>query len=154
MKKMLISLLALLTLGAFALAEAPYASVRLEFEDGFALSLPADWVSYAVTPEQADAGYLYCLGSADGARLMYIQRWNTDCADMGELRAALEDRDEIILRSDGDESAFLMYNFAEQDCSGCVTLLDGSILNLIFLPQSDAENMMIAATILESYEAL
>lgn len=154
MKKLLTFLLTLLMLCAPALAEAPYESVRLEFEDGFALSLPADWVSYAVSPELAEAGYLYCLGSADGARLMYIQRWNTDCADLDELRALLEDRDEILLRSDMDDSAFLMYNFAEQDCSGCATLLNDSILNLIFLPQSDADNMLIAATILESYEAL
>lgn len=154
MRRLLISILALLILGSFALAEAPYESVRVAFEDGFALSLPADWVSYEVTEDLAQEGYLYCLGSADGTRLMYVQRWKSDCADLGELRTALEDRSEIVLRSEEEENTFLMYNFAEQDCSGCATLLEDSVLNLIFLPQSDPENMMIAATILESYEVL
>ena len=153
MKKMVCCLLALIALIAPATAEDVCDSVRVAFEDGFSLSLPADWVRYDVAPELSEAGFIYCLGSADGARLMYVQRWNTGCADLSELEASLSSRPEIELRtsvSDGESAGFLTYNFTDADCSGCATLFDGTVLNLLFLPQSDAENMLLAATIMES----
>lgn len=153
MKKFLCILLSMLMLGSFALAEDGFNTVKVTFEDGFSLDIPSDWVRYELTDDLVELGYLYCLGSADGERLMYIQRGNTNCTDIDALRTLLEGRDEIILRTeDAADSAFLTYNFANQDASGSATLLDGTILNLIFLPQSDADNMLIAATILESYE--
>lgn len=152
MKKIICCLLAALLLGTCALSEALYESVQLRFEDGFSLSVPADWVSYEVAPELEEDGYLYCLGSADGARLMYVQRWGTTCQTMDELQSLLEQRQEIVLRAAAEDSPFLMYNFSESDGSGCATLLNGDILNLVFIPQSDAENMLIAATIMESFE--
>ena len=154
MKRILCCLLTFLAFAMPALSESTYHSVRLEFEDGFSLSIPADWVSYEVAPELQEQGYLYCLGSQDGARLMYVQLWPSSCADLNELQSQLETRDDIILRPTGseEESPFLLYNFAEGDCSGCMTLLDGNVLNLLFTPQSDADNMLIAATVMESYQ--
>ncbi len=140
-----------------AQAESDDETVRIEFEDGFALSVPADWVSYDVSEAFEELGYRYCLGSADGERLMYIQFWDTECTTLYELETVLSAREEIVLRTDGEsaaDSTFLMYNFADEDLSGGATLLDGVILNLVFSPQSDADNMLIAATILESYEEL
>ena len=157
MKKMICCILALLAICTAALGEAPYEAIRLNFEDGFSLSLPADWVSYEVSDELSEQGFLYCLGSADAARLMYIQRWSTDCADLDELKAELELRDEIALGSSlasASGTPFLMYSFSEADCSGCMTLLDGDVLNLLFLPQSDDDAMLIAATVMDSYTAL
>ena len=157
MKRWICTLVALALLAVSAFAEMPYESVRIEFEDGFALSLPADWVSYEVPEDLNDQGFLYCLGSADGARLMYIQRWSSDCADLAALQAELEQQDEIVLRSSLESvsgTPFLMYNFADTDCSGCLTLLDGDVLNLLFLPQSDDSTMLIAANVMGSYDAL
>ena len=86
--------------------------MRLTFEDGFSLSVPADWVSYEVPDELADEGYCYCLGSTDGERLMYIQLWPTSCEDLDALREMLSVRDEIVLREGSeDQTDFLMYNF-------------------------------------------
>lgn len=152
MKRLLCCLLALMMLIPVCLAEEPFDSARVTFEDGFSLSLPADWVSYAVDPALAELGYIYCLGSVDGERLMYIQRWAAGVTDIEALSAHLESRDEIELRSDANGD-FLMYSFVGADCSGCATVLDGSVLNLLFLPQSDSENMLIAATVLESFSA-
>lgn len=157
MKRWICALVALALLAVSAFAEMPYESVRIEFEDGFALSLPADWVSYEVPKDLTDQGFLYCLGSADGARLMYIQRWSSDCADLAALQAELEQQDEIVLRSSLESvsgTPFLMYNFTDTDCSGCLTLLDGDVLNLLFLPQSDDSTMLIAANVMGSYDAL
>ena len=111
-------LLALAALCAGAAAETLYDAVRLAFEDGFSLSVPADWVSYEVSEPLAERGYRYCLGSADGARRMYVQLWPAECATLDELREALAGREEIVLREGvGEEETFVMYNFAEEDCS-------------------------------------
>ena len=152
MKKILCCLFALMLLTSAALGEAASDTVRVRFEDGFALSLPADWVSYAVDSERAGSGTLYCLGSADGARLMYVQRWAAEYADLDALRAALEACGGLVLRDSGDTD-FITYNLDEGDASGCATLFEGDVLNLLFIPQSDAENMLIAATVMESFEA-
>lgn len=157
MKKMICCILALLAICTAALGEMPYETVRLNFEDGFSLSLPASWVSYEVPGELSEQGFLYCLGSSDAAQLMYIQRWPSDCIDLDGLKTELVSRDEIVLGSSlasASGASFLMYNFAEADCSGCMTLLDGDVLNLLFLPQSDENAMLIAATVMDSYAAL
>ena len=153
MKKLLCCILALISLIPFAIAEETIASAGVTFEDGFTLSLPADWVCYAVDPALADEGFIYCLGSADGEHLMYIQRWATDLDSLEALAAYLETREEIELRFTAAEATngFLMYNFVDVDCSGCATLMEDSILNLLFMPQSDSESMLIAATVLESF---
>ena len=56
MRRMAAVLIALAALCAAAAAETLYDTVRLTFEDGFSLSVPADWVSYEVPDELADEG--------------------------------------------------------------------------------------------------
>lgn len=154
MKRLLCCLLALISLIPFTLAEEPYDSVSVTFEDGFTLPLPADWVSYAVDPTLSEQGYIYCLGTTDGAQLMYIQRWATDLTDMNALRDAMAARDEIELRdSENTDSASLFYSFTAADASGCMLLYEGSILNLVFTPQSDASLMLTAAMVAEGFKA-
>lgn len=148
MKKLLCCILALLCLIPFACAEDAYDSVRLTFEDGFTLSLPSDWVSYEVSPELAEAGYLYCLGTADASQLMYIQRWATDIKTIDELVSVLENRAEVQNPISGVSDSgqpFLMYTFADADASGCMQLFDGSIVNFVFTPQSSTDLMLTAA---------
>lgn len=153
MKKLLCAML-IFTLLSAACAETLYDCVRIRFEDGFSLSVPADWVSYEVSDTDAAQGYLYCFGSADGNRLMYIQRWAADYASIEDLQTDLETSENIVLRSasvTGNGIEFLMYNFSEYDASGCMTIYEGSVVNLLFLPQSDPENMLIAAATMESF---
>jgi len=148
MKKLLGCILALMCLFSLACAEGIYDSVQVTFEDGFTLSLPADWVSFEVTPAQAESGIIYCLGSADGSQTMYIQRWATDAKSIDDLSAALSGRTEIensITGVSDSGQPFLMYNFADADASGCMQLFDGSILNFIFTPQSSNDLMLTAA---------
>ena len=137
-----------------ACAEALYDTVRVTFEDGFSLSVPSDWVSYQVCEENAQDGYLYCLGTSDGSRLMYIQRWAAEYADLEALQADLEACPDITLRSasvNAQGVEFLMYNFTDLDASGCMTFCEDSVINLLFIPQSDTENMLIAASTMESF---
>ena len=152
MKKLFCILFALLLLVSAASAEASYESVRVEFDAGFSLDLPADWVSYEVPAELTDDGFIYCLGSADGQRLMYVQRWDMVFTDLSALHSVLSQRPEIVLRTDTAtaDGSFLLYNFVDGDCSGCATLVNNTPINLLFLPQSDADYMLIAASILSS----
>lgn len=155
MKRILLCLLALLTFASFASAEAPYESIHVEFEDGFALDLPTDWMRYDVDTESAEQGFIYALGAADASRMLYIQRWAADYATLDELKSVLAEQENVTVGSNVSENAeFLMYSIADSDCSGCMTLFNGSVLNLLFTPQSDAENMLIAANIIESFKPL
>lgn len=153
MKRILGCLLAVLLLSAAALSETSADTVRLEFENGFSLSLPSGWVSFAVAPELKEAGFAYCLGSTDAAHLMYIQHLEGEYANFDALRAVFETRPEIVLRSTVEAASgrpFLLYNFAEEDCSGCAALYEDSVINLLFLPRSDADFMLTAAAIIDS----
>lgn len=152
MKKLLCCILILLICTAGA--EALYDTVRVTFEDGFSLSVPSGWVSYQVCEENRQNGYLYCLGSPDGSRLMYIQRWAAEYTDLEALQADLEACPNITLRSasvNANGVEFLMYNFGDCDASGCMTFCEDSVINLLFTPQSDTENMLIAASTMESF---
>lgn len=151
MKKIICCIFALL-LALAALAEAPDASMRVTFEDGFSLELPDDWVSFEVDSAAANAGVLYCLGAPDASKLMYVQRWASDFAALSDLENAVEARDDLQLRS-SVASDFVMYNFIDADCTGCMTLFNGSVLNLIFLPQSSSDFMLTASHIMESFKA-
>ena len=155
MKRLLCLLLTLMLLIPAALCEdAAYVTRKVAFEDGFTLEIPSDWVSFALDPALTDSGFIYCLGSADAEKLMYIQRWPADASTLDELRASIEDREEIKLHesdasADGD---FIFYSFVDSDASGCMTLFDGAVLNFIFQPQSDPSTMLIAAFLTSTAE--
>lgn len=130
--------------------------VTVEFEDGFSLVFPEGWMSYEVSDEAAETGVYYCLSDADGARWLYIQKWNTDCADIDAL-------DALIRRTEKPQSStvhefngtqFIVYDLAEGDVSCCATLLDGCVLNFVFTPQSDAEYMATAVQIIGTFAIL
>lgn len=131
-------------------AENAESSVQVQFEDGFSLQLPTDWVSFEVTSEMAESGVIYCLGNADASRLLYVQRWSAPFSDLDALRAELESASNVVLRSADSDSPFLMYNLADSDASGCIALFADGVLNLLFTPQSDTDYMLVAATIMES----
>ena len=133
-------------------AEALYEAVRVDFEDGFSLTVPADWVSFEANGEALEHGILYVLGSADGARQMYVQQWDTQYETLSQLEEALRERDDLQLLNPESigSNAFLMYGFTDRDCTGCLTVHSGTVLNLMFAPQSDAEFMAIVATIMDS----
>ena len=74
--------------------------------------------------------------------------------DMEALQADLEACPDITLRSasvNAQGVEFLMYNFTDLNASGCMTFCEDSVINLLFIPQSDTENMLIAASTMESF---
>ena len=127
--------------------------VPLAFEDGFSLELPEGWRYHSLSAEMAEKGVLYCLSDATGERWLYIHRWDTDCADLNDLSALIErathPQTSGVYNFNGTD--FLVYDIAEGDVSCCAALMDGSILNFVFTPQSDADFMAAAAGIMNSF---
>lgn len=136
--------------------EEPDSPVLLGFEDGFSLELPAGWKYYRITEEMAAQGVLYCLSDETSERWLYIQSWNTDCADIDSLK-------DLINRTAAPQTSgvytfngtdFVIYDLVEGDVSCCAALLDGRVLNFVFTPQSDAAFMATATQIIGSFGVL
>ena len=77
MKKMLALFLSLLMLFSCtaSLAEAieiTYEGTWVQFEDGFELYLPSEWVQYEVPQENVAKGIFYAAGSADATKICMI----------------------------------------------------------------------------------
>lgn len=102
MKKLLAIVLTLVALlGCTAMAEE---MVPVTFEDGFQISLPADWVEIELTDEMLAGGIGYAVCSPDGTHTVQIS-WSPLEADMTveELQAdlATEYANATIIESNG-----------------------------------------------------
>ena len=130
--------------------------IQLGFEDGFSLELPEGWLYHDRSAEMAEAGVAYCLSDAAGACSLYIQVWNTDCADLNEFKALIDRTTQPqtsgVYAFNGTD--FVVYDLTEGDVSCCAALLDGRALNFVFTPQSDADYMAVAAGIMSSFTIL
>jgi len=136
--------------------EEPSLPVRLGFEDGFSLELPAGWKYYTITEEMAAQGVLYCLSDESAQRWLYIQSWNTDCTDIDALQDLIErsaaPQTSGIYTFNGTD--FVIYDLLEGDVSCCAALVDGRVLNFVFSPQSDAAFMATATQVIGSFGVL
>lgn len=148
LKTLVCLLLTLACLVSFACAE----SVRMGFEDGFCLDLPADWQYYPVDDAMAAQGVTYCLSDASGSRWLYIQHWGGECATVEELHALVKDTEAPkfsgVYSFNGLDC--VVYDLADEDISCCCTLIEGKIINFMFTPQSDGAFMQVAAEIMAS----
>lgn len=136
--------------------QSPALPVRVGFEDGFSLELPAGWKYYTITEEMAAQGVLYCLSDESAQRWLYIQSWNTDCADIDSLQDLIErsaaPQTSGIYTFNGTD--FVIYDLVEGDVSCCAALVDGRVLNFVFTPQSDAAFMATATQMIGSFGML
>ena len=136
--------------------ESPELPVRIGFEDGFSLELPAGWQYYTITREMAAQGVLYCLSDESAQRWLYIQSWNTDCTDIDSLQDLIErsaqPQTSGIYTFNGTD--FVIYDLVEGDVSCCAALVDGRVLNFVFSPQSDAAFMATATQVIGSFGIL
>lgn len=130
--------------------------VRVGFEDGFSLELPAGWKYYAITDEMAAQGVLYCLSDESAQRWLHIQSWNTDCTDIDALQDLIDrtaaPQTSGIYTFNGTD--FVIYDLVEGDVSCCAALVDGRVLNFVFTPQSDAAFMATATQVIGSFGLL
>ena len=150
-KKWICALMALMMM--FGLAMAETAPVRIGFEEGFMLELPAGWLYHEVTEEMAQQGVLYSLSDAEGARQLSIQSWESDCESIDALLELVNNASSPAKsgKYNFNDSEFVVYDLEDSDVSCCATLMDGCILNFVFTPQSDAEFMVTAAQVIGSF---
>ena len=136
--------------------QSPVLPIRIGFEDGFSLELPAGWQYYTITEEMAAQGVLYCLSDDSARRWLYIQSWYTDCTDIDSLQDLIERSSQPqtsgIYTFNGTD--FVIYDLVEGDVSCCAALVDGRILNFVFTPHSDAAFMATATQVIGSFGIL
>lgn len=160
MKKILALMLVLLTvmMSGAAVAEAPFDGVWVQFEDGFEILLPAEWLELEATEEMIESGIFYAVCSPDGANTVQIS-WSALEAEMTaqELQAALatEYPDAEVLAFNGIE--FIGFSDEENDIFGMAALdsVDLGMYIFWFTPNSDeafADTAVAIATSIRNIE--
>ena len=152
----LIAMLALTFTAALAESDAPadaaFEGSWVQFEDGFEIYLPNDWVVVDPTDEMIQSGIFYAVTSPDGARNMQVA-WSEEAgaADANAVKTQLEGTytDVQILNINGID--FVTYMDAQNDSTGIVALgANGDMFLFNFYPASDEEFAPIAVTIATS----
>lgn len=142
MKKFLSLMLLAVTLllAGNAVAEAPFEGVWVQFEDGFEVLLPANWLEIEVTEEMIAGGIFYAACSEDGANTVQMS-WSALEAAMTaqEVQAALATQypDASVLEI--NEIEFVGFTDEANDLFGMVALdgVDLGIYTFWFTPNSD-----------------
>ena len=155
MKKIICILLMCLAFSFTAFAETGE-TFTLWFEEDFSLDLPAGWVSYPVSEEDRAGDIRYILGNGEGTRLMYILCRPTTYESIDALNTAVLADEDYEKTGDlvFDGQPFIAFALSGQDISGCMTLHDGNLLTFVYSPQSDSEYMMLAASIMDTFNSI
>ena len=129
---------------------------ELWFEEGFSLTLPEGWVSYAVSDLDRAGGVRYALGDGSGERSLYIQFTDTSIKDVGALSEAVEATDGLNQTGDLNFGGvdFVAFIDATQNASSCATILNGMLTVFVFTPQTDSDFMLTASRVMESFNVL
>lgn len=142
MKKFFALMLMLLTLmmAGTAMAEAPFEGVWVQFEEGFEVLMPADWLELEVDADAAAAGIGYAACSPDGANTVQIS-WNALDAALTaqEIQAAMDTEypGAQVVEFNGIE--FVTFSDTVNDIFGMIALdgVDLGMYTFWFTPDSD-----------------
>ena len=136
MRKWLICAILALCLALPCAAAEAGEPIRLAFEEGFSLTLPAGWVSYPTD----DPTIRYALGDGAGGRYLYILTQETELSDFAAMQAAIDAREDCGKTSalDLNGQPFAAFIAPGLNASGCATLQDGRLLTFLFTPQDDS----------------
>lgn len=126
----------------------------LDFEEGFTITLPGDWVYYDLTQEMADKGVVYAMSDHSGTRQLFIQFWATDCANIEGLNTLITNTSTPPVSNIHEFNGipFVVYDLPDENVSCAAALIGGKVMNLVFTPQSDSEYMLTAAGIMQSFK--
>mgnify|MGYP000847473576 CR=1 FL=1 len=159
--KKLMSLLLVLALSfgcvaAMAETEAPanaaFEGTWVQFEDGFEVYLPSDWLVLEVTQDMIDSGIFYAVSSPDGARSMQVA-WaeSVDAATAEDVKVQLEGSYEGVEILNFNGVDFVSYSDSVNDCTGIAALdPNGGMFMFNFFPASDEAFGPVAVTIATS----
>ena len=129
------------------------APVQVWFEEGFGLTLPAEWVSYPVSEADQAAGLRYALGDGTGEHFLYIQLTPTALRDADELMEAVDAGETHTKRGalTFNGTRFTTFIDSEANASCCSTLWGDKLLILMFTPQTDPDFMLAASKVMETF---
>lgn len=85
----MVLVLALMLCSVASAEEMPFEGTWVQFEDGFQVSLPSDWLQIETTDEMLENGIFYVAASPDGARTVQIAWAETQVTTIEDLQAAL-----------------------------------------------------------------
>lgn len=152
----LVAMLAFSCTVALAESDAPtnaaFEGSWVQFEDGFEIYLPSDWLVVDPTDEMLQSGVFYAVTSPDGARSLQVA-WSEEAGaeDANAVKAQLEAAytDVQILNINGID--FVTYEDVQNDSTGIVALgANGDLFVFNFYPASDETFGPIALTIATS----
>ena len=160
MKKNLALMLmaAVLLFAGVAAAEAPFEGVWVQFEDGFEVLLPANWLELEVTQEMIDGGIFYAACSEDGANTVQMS-WSALEAELTaqEIQAALDTEYPGADIVEFNDIEFVTFVDEANDLFGMVALdgVDLGMYTFWFTPNSDeafADTAVAIATSIRNIE--
>lgn len=160
MKKVFALLLMLLTvmMAGAAVAEAPFDGVWVQFEDGFEIMLPSDWLEIEVTEEMIAGGVFYVACSADGANTVQIS-WSPFEMELTaqDVCAALATQYPDAEVLEFNEIEFVGFTDEQNDLFGMAALdgVDPGMYIFWFTPNSDeafADTAVAIATSIRNIE--
>ena len=151
MKKMLALALALLLLGcASAMAQnALFEGKWVQFEGGFELYIPSDWMAFEVTEAEQAQGIIYTAGSEDETRLMQLGWFALpNAVTIDQMQTALMQSFVIVEKVNVNGIDLLCAGDADFDSLMFVALSEGEpgYYMFVFTPMSD--------TVLQGYAAV
>lgn len=159
MKKLLALVLCLMMMAfagaamAESAAEQAFDGTWVQFEDGFELYLPSEWLEIETTDEMLEAGIFYAVCSPDGAYTCQLA-WSglDDEMTLEEVQAELATiyPDAEIIATENVEMVF--YTDTENDVMGCAALdaAEPGLYQFYFTPASDEDFTLLAAYIATS----
>ena len=132
------------------LAEQSYEGAWVQFEEGFELYLPAEWVEYEVPEEMLAAGIGYIVGSADGAYLCSIAWQGLEAEITIEDVQALAAQNYPTATLTEVNGISMVYYLEEANDALNFLALDAAepgYYMFVFTPGSDADYQVVAALI-------
>ena len=160
MKKILTLVLALMLTFTCAMAqgtEALFEGKWVQFEGGFELYMPSDWVAFEVTEAEQAQGIIYTAGSEDETRLMQLGWFALPQAvTIDQMQAALAQSFVIVEKVNVNGIDLLCAGDADFDSLMFVALSEGDpgYYMFVFTPMSDPTLQGYAAAIAGSLRTI
>ena len=131
----------------------PEAGVTVWFEEGFGLSIPEGWVSYPVQAADQAEGVRYALGDGSGERFLFIQLKPTALRNADALSSAIEGEDGLTKTGELSfgGNRFVAFIDLAQNASCCATIWGDRLAVFMFTPQSDADFMLTATQLMQTF---
>lgn len=123
------------------------------FDEGFGLDVPEGWVSYRVSEEDRAKGVRYALGDGSGEHYLYIQIESTGLHTAAELAQAVDGEDGLDKTGNlvFGGTDFVAFIDSAQNASCCATIWGNRLVMFVFTPQTDADYMMTATQLMETF---